>query len=87
MQNKQAHTDVGVTKSGWDSAENLIDGGDGVTIPPVVARIFSGDRSSPLTREASLVRGEAVDVLLRRLWGLRGSVGVKQSFRLDGIKV
>ena len=29
MQNKQAHTDVGVTKSGWDSAENLIDGGDG----------------------------------------------------------
>ena len=34
------------------SAENFIDGGDGVTNPPVVARIFSGDRSSPLTREA-----------------------------------
>ena len=28
------------------------------TIPPVVARIFSGDSTSPLTREASLVRGE-----------------------------
>ena len=27
-------------------------------IPPVVARIFSGDSTSPLTREASLVRGE-----------------------------
>ena len=26
-------------------------------IPPVVARIFSGDSTSPLTREASLVRG------------------------------
>ena len=24
----------------------------GVTIPPVVARIFSGDSTSPLTREA-----------------------------------
>ena len=31
----------------------------GVTIPPVVARIFSGDSTSPLTREARvLVRGE-----------------------------
>ena len=91
-------------------------------IPPVVARIFSGDSTSPLTREArtwcgardsaglgglvrignnpsgsrpilfgrqhltltreaSLARGEAVDVPLRRLWGLRGSVGVKQSLR------
>ena len=36
------HTDVSITKSGWDSAENLIDGADGA-IPPVVARIFSGD--------------------------------------------
>ena len=27
-------------------------------IPSVVARIFSGDSTSPLTREASLVRGE-----------------------------
>ena len=38
-------------------------------IPLVVARIFSGDSTSPLTREASLALGEAVDVLLRRLWG------------------
>ena len=29
----------------------------GVTIPPVVARILSGDSTSPLTREASLVLG------------------------------
>ena len=29
-------------------------------IPPVVARIFSGDSTSPLTREASLVRGEGI---------------------------
>ena len=37
-------------------------------IPPVVARIFSDDSTSPLTREASvMVRGEAMDVLLRRL--------------------
>ena len=40
----------------------------GAAIPPVVARIFSGDSTSPLTREASVVvRGEAMDVLLRRL--------------------
>ena len=30
-------------------------------IPPVVARIFSGDSTSPLTREASvMVRGEGL---------------------------
>ena len=29
-------------------------------IPPVVARIFSGDSTSPLTRKASLVRSEGV---------------------------
>ena len=28
------------------------------TIPPVVARILSGDSTSPLTREVSLVRGK-----------------------------
>ena len=35
---------------------------DGSTaIPPVVARIFSGDSTSPLTREASVVvRGEGI---------------------------
>ena len=27
----------------------------GVAIPPVVARIFSGDSTSPLTREASVM--------------------------------
>ena len=33
----------------------------GVAIPPVVARIFSGDSTSPLTREASVVvRGEGL---------------------------
>ena len=35
------------------------DGGE--AIPPVVARIFSGDSTSPLTREASVVvRGEGL---------------------------
>ena len=29
-------------------------------IPPVVARILSGDSTSPLTREASLVRSKGV---------------------------
>ena len=42
------------TKSERDSTENLIDGGMGA-IPPVVARIFSGDSTSPLTREASVL--------------------------------
>ena len=37
----------------YRSVENLIDGGDGA-IPPVVARIFSGDSTSPLTREARM---------------------------------
>ena len=65
------HTDVSITKSEGDSAvlEGLVQARDGSeAIPPVVARIFSGDSTSPLTREASVVvRGEAVDVLLRRL--------------------
>ncbi len=34
MQNKQAHTDVSITKSERDSAENLIDGADGEQSPP-----------------------------------------------------
>ena len=49
------------TKSERDSAvlEGLVQARDGgEAIPPVVARIFSGDSTSPLTREASLVRGE-----------------------------
>ena len=49
-----AHTDVGITKSGWDSVVlgGLVRGKvDGVAIPPVVARILSGDSTSPLTRD------------------------------------
>ena len=34
-----------------------------------------------------MVRGEAMDVLLRRLWGWRGSMQLRQSLRLDGRKV
>ena len=52
------HTDVSITKSERDSAvlEGLVQArDDGVAIPPVVARIFSGDSTSPLTREASVV--------------------------------
>ena len=47
------HTDVSITKSEGDSA--VLGRVGGVTIPPVVARIFSGDSTSPLTREASVV--------------------------------
>ena len=42
----------------WDSAVlgGLVQARDGgEAIPPVVARIFSGDSTSPLTREASVV--------------------------------
>ena len=49
------HTDVSITKSEGDSAvlEGLVQAKDGgEAIPPVVARIFSGDSTSPLTREA-----------------------------------
>ena len=35
---------------GWCGARD-----SGVAIPPVVARIFSGDSTSPLTREASVI--------------------------------
>ena len=47
------HTDVSITKSEGDSA--VLGRVGGVTIPPVVARIFSGDSTSPLTREASVM--------------------------------
>ena len=58
----------------------------GVAIPPFVARIFSGDSTSPLTRVASvMVRGEAMDVLLRRLWGWRGLVGDPSVLRQIGL--
>ena len=42
----------------WDSAVlgGLVQARDGgEAIPPVVARIFSGDSTSPLTREASVI--------------------------------
>ena len=45
------------TKSEGDSAvlEGLVQARDGSeAIPPVVARIFSGDSTSPLTREARI---------------------------------
>ena len=48
------HTDVSITKSEGDSAvlEGLVQAKDGgEAIPPVVARIFSGDSTSPLTRD------------------------------------
>ncbi len=48
---KRNITDFGIISYECRSAENLIDGGDGVTIPPVVAQILSGDSTSPLTRD------------------------------------
>ena len=54
------------TKSEWDSAvlERLVQARDGgEAIPPVVARIFSGDSTSPLTREARvMVRSEEIEI-------------------------
>ena len=53
----QAHTSPRPTKSEGDSAvlEGLVQARDGgEAIPPVVARIFSGDSTSPLTREARI---------------------------------
>ena len=61
---KRNITDFGIVSYECWSAENLIDGGDGVTIPPVVARIFSGDRSSPLTRWARTWCGARVGVTI-----------------------
>ena len=49
---------IAVRKASGDSAvlEGLVRGiVGGVAIPPVVARIFSGGSTSPLTREASVV--------------------------------
>ena len=58
MRNQKAHTDPHPTKSEGDSAvlEGLVQAKDGgEAIPPVVARIFSGDSTSPLTREARVL--------------------------------
>ena len=41
---KRNITDFGIVSYECRSAENLIDGGDGVTNPPVVARIFFGQQ-------------------------------------------
>ena len=46
-------------------------------IPPVVARIFLGDRSSPLTREASLVQGEYGGVAIPPSWRQKSLVNKK----------
>ena len=52
---KSERDSVGFWK-GWCGARD-----GGAAIPPVVARILSGDSTSPLTREASVVvRGEGL---------------------------
>ena len=55
----------------------------GVTIPPVVARIFSGDSTSPLTREARMWYLACDSAVLE---GYAGRGVVVQSLRLDGKK-
>ena len=43
----------------WKGLVRAMDGSE--AIPPVVAQIFSGNSTSPLTREASVVaRGEGI---------------------------
>ena len=58
-----------------------------MTIPPVVARIFSGDSTSPLTREARTWCGARDYCPFAMVVGMKRLVGVKQSLRLDGRKV
>ena len=61
-------------------------GDSGVEIPPVVARILSGDSTSPLTREASLVRGEGVACFCGDCGkGMEASVVVRTNFPLPEI--
>ena len=65
------------TKSEGDSAglEGLVQARDsGVAIPPVVARIFSGDSTSPLTREARMWCGARDSAVLEGL--IQARVGV-----------
>ena len=59
----------------------------GAAIPPVVARIFSGDSTSPLRREARTWCGARDGCSFKRVVGMERLVGVKQSLRLDGRKV
>ena len=42
----------------------------GVAIPPVVARIFSGDSTSPLTREARTWCGARDSAVLKKVGGV-----------------
>ncbi len=53
----------------------------GAAIPPVVARIISGDSTSPLTREARTLCGARDYCLFARVAGMERLVGVKQSLR------
>ncbi|MFR1350453.1 MAG: hypothetical protein ACLSAQ_12120 [[Eubacterium] siraeum] len=52
---------------GWCGARD-----GGAAIPPVVARILSGDSTSPLTREASVVvrTNFSLPEILKRAWKL-----------------
>ena len=59
----------------------------GVTIPPVVARIFSGDSTSPLTREARMWCGARDSAVLGGLvwdekWRNNPSVLTAEKFAL-----
>ena len=54
-------TDFGIIGYECRSAENLIDGGDGVTIPPVVARIFFGRQHLTFDKGGKdMVRGKGL---------------------------
>ena len=70
---EQAHSP---TKSERDSAVfgrvGAGRGDSGAAIPPVVARILSGDSTSPLTREASVVvrTNFPLPEILKRAWKL-----------------
>ena len=80
----QAHSP---TKSGWDSAvlDGLVQARDGgEAIPPFVARIFSGDSTSPLTREASVVvRGDGC--AFEKVVGMERLVGDPSVLRQIGL--
>ena len=59
-------------------------GDGGKAIPPVVARIFSGDSTSPLTREASVVvRGDGC--AFEKVVGMERLVGDPSVLRQIGL--
>ena len=66
------HIDDCSTESEGDSA--VLGRVGGVTSPPVVARIFSGDSTSPLTREA-------------RMWYLAWDSAVLEGYAGRGVVV